>query len=95
MPLLQTAAQPCQRRRSHPSGHAVRALAHRRLLVVPALLAAMLIPWPAHAQTPDKHPAVAYGRLPLSFEANTGQADPRVKFLSRGSGYTLFLTGGS
>jgi len=30
--------------------------------------------------------------LPLSFEGNTGQADPRVKFLSRGRGYTLFLT---
>jgi len=30
--------------------------------------------------------------LPLSFEANQGQADPRVKFLSRGRGYTLFLT---
>lgn len=36
--------------------------------------------------------ADAYGRLPLSFEANHGQTDPRVKFLSRGSGYALFLT---
>src|SRR5437867_89347 len=34
----------------------------------------------------------AYGKLPLSFEANEGQADPQVKFLSRGRGYTLFLT---
>ncbi len=33
-----------------------------------------------------------YGRLPLSFEENRGQTDPRVKFLSRGSGYSLFLT---
>jgi hypothetical protein len=33
-----------------------------------------------------------YGRLPLSFEANQGQTDSRVKFLSRGSGYSLFLT---
>src|SRR5437867_10032946 len=33
-----------------------------------------------------------YGKLPLSFEANRGQADPRVKFLSRGRGYGLFLT---
>jgi archaellum component FlaF (FlaF/FlaG flagellin family) len=32
-----------------------------------------------------------YGRLPLSFEANQGQCDPRVKFLSRGRGYNLFL----
>jgi len=36
--------------------------------------------------------AVAYGKLPLSFEANHGQTDGRVKFLSRGSGYALFLT---
>ena len=33
-----------------------------------------------------------YGNLPLSFEANQGQTDSRVKFLARGSGYTLFLT---
>jgi hypothetical protein len=30
--------------------------------------------------------------LPLSFEENQGQVDGKVKFLSRGSGYTLFLT---
>src|SRR5437764_422727 len=34
----------------------------------------------------------AYGRLPLTFEANQGQTDAQVDFLSRGSGYTLFLT---
>jgi len=34
----------------------------------------------------------AYGTLPLSFEANQGQTDPQVKFISRGSGYTLYLT---
>ncbi|MGH9891922.1 MAG: SBBP repeat-containing protein, partial [bacterium] len=33
-----------------------------------------------------------YARLPLSFEENRGQTDPEVKFLSRGPGYTLFLT---
>ena len=33
-----------------------------------------------------------YGDLPLSFEANHGQSDSKVKFLSRGSGYSLFLT---
>jgi len=33
-----------------------------------------------------------YGKLPLSFEANQGQADRQVKFLARGSGYGLFLT---
>src|SRR5712692_5411890 len=34
----------------------------------------------------------AYGSLPLSFEANRGQTDTRVQFLSRGNGYNLFLT---
>jgi hypothetical protein len=30
---------------------------------------------------------------PLAFEVNKGQTDPQVKFLSRGRGSTLFLTG--
>src|SRR5262249_55182354 len=34
----------------------------------------------------------AYVQLPLQFEANLGQDDPSVKFLSRGPGYGLFLT---
>jgi hypothetical protein len=34
----------------------------------------------------------AYGKLPLHFEANQGQAASQVEFLSRSSGYTLFLT---
>jgi hypothetical protein len=33
-----------------------------------------------------------YGKLPLSFEANQGQTNAQVRFLSRGSGYSLFLT---
>ena len=35
-----------------------------------------------------------YGNTPLMFEANQGQTDPQVKFLSRGSGYSVFLTTG-
>ena len=34
----------------------------------------------------------SYGKLPLSFEANQGQTDSQVKFVSRGTGYSLFLT---
>src|SRR6266498_635741 len=34
----------------------------------------------------------AYGGLPLSFEANRGQMDSNVKFFSRGSGYSIFIT---
>ena len=33
-----------------------------------------------------------YGKLPMSFEANQGQADQQVKFLARGQGYGLYLT---
>src|SRR4051812_5673120 len=36
--------------------------------------------------------AAQLAALPLAFEANKGQADPSVKFLSRGPGYTMFLT---
>ncbi len=35
----------------------------------------------------------AYGKLPLTFEANEGQVDSQVQYLSRGAGYNLFLTG--
>jgi hypothetical protein len=34
----------------------------------------------------------AYGNLPLSFEANRGQTESEVKFISRGRGHSLFLT---
>src|SRR6476619_130306 len=34
-----------------------------------------------------------FGSVPLSFEANDGQADAQVQFLARGPGYGLFLTG--
>ncbi|MGD9730500.1 MAG: hypothetical protein AB7L09_10120 [Nitrospira sp.] len=33
-----------------------------------------------------------YGKLPLSFEANHGQWDPAVQFITRGRGHQLFLT---
>lgn len=36
---------------------------------------------------------VAYDHLPLIFEQNQGQTDSQVKFLARGGGYGLFLTG--
>jgi uncharacterized repeat protein (TIGR01451 family) len=42
------------------------------------------------AQTPRV--LQAYKRLPMRFEPNRGQADSRVKFLSRGEGYDLYLT---
>ncbi len=35
----------------------------------------------------------AFERTPLAFELNQGQTDPQVKFLARGPGYAMFLTG--
>ena len=34
----------------------------------------------------------AYGKLPLAFEPNRGQTDGQVKFLTRGRGFTFYLT---
>jgi uncharacterized repeat protein (TIGR01451 family) len=48
--------------------------------------------------SPEPNPAnhlqanESYGKLSLGFEPNQGQADTRVKYLSRGKGYGLFLT---
>ena len=72
------------------------------LLLLPALLAASAPPAPARNAAGPPRPrttlaaapriAAGYGRLPLQFEPNQGQTDPRVRFLSRTSGGTLFLT---
>ena len=66
-----------------------------RLFCAGALLPAALLMGAAARTGPALPPQVSdsYGKLPLSFEANRGQTDRQVKFLARGSGYTLFLTG--
>jgi hypothetical protein len=46
----------------------------------------------ASAKADEKRLLVAYGNLPLAFEKNLGQTDPQVQFLSRGNGYSIFLT---
>ncbi|HEY2989914.1 MAG TPA: hypothetical protein VGL11_19500, partial [Candidatus Binatia bacterium] len=61
----------------------------------PAPRAAVLGEKPVEVKAEEKlRPTIneVYGRLPLSFEANRGQSHEQVKFLSRGRGYTLFLT---
>jgi len=47
---------------------------------------------PALDQAARTRASEAFGKLPLSFEINQGQANEQVKFISRGSGYSLFLT---
>jgi Beta-propeller repeat len=49
-------------------------------------------PSPARVAPARSEVLRAYQRLPVSFAPNEGQTDSRVKFMSRGSGYTLFLT---
>ncbi|HWW77645.1 MAG TPA: hypothetical protein VNZ44_19735, partial [Pyrinomonadaceae bacterium] len=39
-------------------------------------------------------PSESYGRLPLAFEPNRGQADSRAEFVARGEGYQLSLAAG-
>jgi hypothetical protein len=61
----------------------------------PADTAPSLIPPPDNASNrTEKRTRLnrAYGALPLSFEANRGQADPDVRFLSHGQGYRIFVT---
>ena len=41
---------------------------------------------------PSTATLAAYAQLPLSFEANQGQTDGQVNFLSHGRGYSLYLT---
>jgi len=45
------------------------------------------------ANTSDARHVQSYGKVPLSFEANRGQLDSRVKYMSKGSGYGIYLTG--
>src|SRR5260370_32638486 len=67
-------------------------------ITVAAVAARFLIiksgpPAGASARSSAEKPSVAdYKTLPVYFEQNRGQTDPRVRFLSRGPGYTIFLT---
>ena len=69
------------------------------LLLIALLLGAAILKKDGGAGFPTAKPrstaqwAHLYAALPLSFEANRGQTDPSVNFLSRGRGYALFLTG--
>src|SRR5215813_1326933 len=46
----------------------------------------------SHGTEASQQAVENYARLPLSFESNVGQVDAKVKFLSHGPGYELFLT---
>jgi Beta-propeller repeat/S-layer homology domain len=44
------------------------------------------------AESVKAHVNRNFGKMPLSFEENRGQADRQVKFVSQGQGYSMFLT---
>jgi len=85
--------QPSSKRRLNP-----KTLPHSRVWHVAGLVLAGLILTcsapDARAASSDaaRHAAAKYVQIPLSFEPNKGQTDSSVRFLSRGSGYSLFLT---
>ncbi len=51
---------------------------------------------PATISKPESSLSIAhqYAKLPLAFEPNLGQFNEEAKFVARGDGYALFLTGG-
>jgi hypothetical protein len=79
----------------------MRGFIMRRIVILTTLI--LLSAFGVRAQAPnpvtksgvgETNPSVAPKsiRVPLFFEANQGQTDSRVKFLTRGSGYMLFMT---
>src|SRR6266853_906649 len=63
----------------------------RSMLVLLTFLAGFALP---AAAVTDARVSESYGKLPLQFEANRGQTHQDVHFLSRGPGYTVYLTAG-
>src|SRR2546429_7891442 len=63
----------------------------RSMLALFTFFAAFALPAPA---VTDARVSESYGKLPLQFEANRGQTHKDVRFLSRGAGYSLYLTAG-
>src|ERR1051326_1738170 len=66
-----------------------------RLRVTLVALLALTVPFTVwfFSKTGQANIKKNFGAMAMSFESNIGQTDARVKFLSRGKGYTLFLTG--
>jgi hypothetical protein len=70
------------------------AIVASQLLCVPSSAQPKAPTQPAGQPAAKAQAAANYGRTPLSFEANRGQTDPSVQFLSHGQGYMLFLRQG-
>ena len=76
----------------------MRSIGMRRVIGYGAIAAAFALllfawmKWRPSAQI-RKHVGATVAQLPLSFELNRGQAAPDAKFVARGTGYALLLTG--
>jgi uncharacterized repeat protein (TIGR01451 family) len=77
-----------QFRQFNPGLHFEAALISRCRVQACALLSLVLV----HGISFASEPSSQLFQIPMHFEANQGQAAQPVEFLSRGSGYTLFLT---
>jgi len=93
--LLQRSFTTCPdpRGASHSRGWLLTGLLLAGLFLICGEASASTASTPASSDA-AKHVAANYGKIPLSFEPNKGQTEPSVQFLSRGSGYSLFLTPG-
>jgi hypothetical protein len=65
------------------------------ILASSAMAAAAFAASDSSAPDTCANPGQKYGCLPMSFEANQGQTEGPVRFLSRGNGYSVRLTDGA
>lgn len=77
----------------------LRSRIHVIFLLLAAIGVAFPLVWRQRQATPSARPPASvpasppsYGQVPLSFEANHGQAKEPVQFLARGTNATLYLT---
>ena len=83
---------PPSRGRDWVGGHSALKSGVIALLLLFTFLLLMTI-HPCSAASPQESKIRgSYVKVPLHFEANQGQTDPAVNFLSRGRGYSVFLT---
>src|SRR5262245_14272513 len=75
----------------HRTALEVWVVSYRLAVIAVACLATCVDATVAFAQT-VKPAAMTLADQPLSFEENRGQADPRVKYVSRARDYTVALT---
>src|SRR2546427_6224181 len=93
-PPLRTEPAPCLRFRSLKLGFFLVGGARTSVIgLVCCLLPQRIAP---AAVQPVVSPSLIqtnaiYGKLPLQFEANRGQTDPRINFLARGRGCAFYL----